>query len=65
MPKPSKGELQAQVEKLKHTVATLWTRSRNAVCAAKETAARIGKLEEQLAAAQKQALTLSPTCPRS
>ncbi len=48
-PKVGKGALQAQVEKLERTVATLRTRSRAAVRAAKEAAARIEELEGQLA----------------
>ena len=55
-PKLSKGELQAQVEKLERTVATLRSRSREAVRAAKQAAARIGELEAQLAAKEQQAL---------
>ncbi len=54
-PKLSKGELQTQVEKLERRVATLRTRSRDAVRAAKQAAARIEELEEQLAATQRQA----------
>ena len=48
-PKPSKGELQARVEKLERTVATLRIRSREAVRAAKQAAVRINELEMQLA----------------
>ena len=49
-PKVSKDELRAQVEKLERTVATLRARSREAVKAAKQAAARIEELETQLAA---------------
>ena len=48
--KVSKDELRAQVEKLERTVATLRARSREAVKAAKQAAARIEELETQLAA---------------
>ncbi len=54
-PKPSKGALQAQVEKLERTVAVLRTRSRDAVRAAKQAAARIEELEAQLATMERQA----------
>lgn len=49
-PKVSKDELRAQVEKLERTVATLRARSRDAVRAAKQAAARIEELEAELAA---------------
>ncbi len=49
-PKISKDELRAQVEKLERSVATLRARSRDAVRAAKQAAARIEELEAQLAA---------------
>ena len=54
-PKPSKSELQAQVEKLERTVTTLRTRSREAVRAAKQAATRIEELEAQLATMERQA----------
>lgn len=49
-PKVSKDELRAQVEKLERTVAMLRARSRDAVRAAKQSAARIEELGPQLAA---------------
>ena len=49
VPKISKDELRAQVEKLERTVATLRARSRDAVRAAKQSSARIEELEAQLA----------------
>ncbi len=62
--KVSKDELRAQVEKLERTVATLRTRSREAVRAAKQATARIEELEAQLAAKQ-QTLKPAPTAPRA
>ena len=61
-PKVSKDELRAQVEKLERTVATLRTRSREAVRAAKQATARIEELEAQLAA-KEQAAKQAATAP--
>ena len=63
-PKVSKNELRAQVEKLERTVATLRTRSREAVRAAKQAAARIEELEAQLAA-KEQAAKPAATAPQA
>ncbi len=64
VPKVSRDELRAQVEKLERTVATLRTRSREAVRAAKQAAARIEELEAQLAARKKQ-LSRPAAAPRA
>ena len=64
-PKPSKGELQAQVEKLERTVATLRIRSRDTVRAAKQAAARIEELEAQLAATQRRTSKPPPAPSRT
>ncbi len=67
--KISKDELRAQVEKLEGTVAMLRTRSREAVRAAKQAAARIEELEAQVAKLQKQSTpppaAASPTRTRT
>ncbi len=53
VPKVSKDELRAQVEKLEGTVATLRTKNREANRAAKTAAARIAELEDQVAQFEK------------
>ena len=63
--KPSKGELQAQVERLERTVATLRARSREAVRAAKQAAARINELEMQLAERNEPAPEPEAAAPRA
>ena len=67
--KISKDELRAQVEKLEGTVTALRTRSREAVRAAKQVAARIEELEAQVAGLEKQAAkpsaAASPTRTRA
>ncbi len=50
VPKVSKDELRAQVEKLERTASRLRARSRDAVRAAKQATARIEELEAELAA---------------
>ena len=62
--KPSKEELRLQVEKLERTVATLRARSREAVRAGKQAAARIEALEEQLRAQETQAPKPVAAAPR-
>ena len=64
-PKPSKGELRAQVEKLERTVATLRARSREAVRAAKQAAAKINELEMQLAERKEPAPEPEAAAPRT
>jgi hypothetical protein len=55
IPKPSKDELRALVEKLEATNATLRTKNREANRAAKTAAARIAELEDQVARLEQQA----------
>ena len=64
--KVSKDELRGQVEKLEGTVTMLRTRSRDAVRAAKQAAARIAELEAQVAELEKQAAkpTTAPSSTR-
>jgi hypothetical protein len=53
LPKVSKGELRAQVEKLEQTVSTLRAMSREANKATKAYTARISELEQQVAQLEK------------
>jgi chromosome segregation ATPase len=60
IPKPSKDELRALVEKLEATNATLRTKNREANRAAKTAAARIAELEDQVARLEQQAAPPPP-----
>lgn len=65
VPKISKDELRAQVEKLEGTVATLRTKNREAKRAAKTAAARIAELENQVVQFEKQAVAQTAPAKRS
>ncbi|NNM55960.1 hypothetical protein [Acidocella sp.] len=63
-PVVSKDELRAQLEKAQNTIATLRTKSREAVRAAKASAAQIGELETKVAQLEtKLAAQTKPTKP--
>ena len=64
-PVVSKDELRAQVEKLERTVATLRTKNREAVRAAKEATARVEALETQVTKLEKAALPKEAPVRRS
>jgi hypothetical protein len=64
VPKVSKDDLRAQVEKLEGTVATLRAKNREANRAAKTAAARIAELEDQVAPLEKKAASEAATPKR-